>query len=135
MIPFYVSDIPLSCINSVATEFHVPAKLIIAIIATERGKKGEIVKNRNGSYDMGPMQVNSRWLPMLEKHGISMQEVRDNVCLNVRIGTFLLGKAIASESNLQQGIGNFNSHTPSFNHRYVQKVKLSYTKLNLVLNE
>ena len=128
-----VDAIPLHCINEAAIEYHIPAKLIISLLSVERGKVGKVENNKNGSYDMGPMQINSSWLPELKKRGISREDVLFNPCVNVKIGTWILGRYIASENDLLTGIGDYNSHTKRYNQVYFQKVKISFTKIRLFL--
>ncbi len=129
-----VGGVPFHCINEAAIEFNIPAKLIIALLSIERGKVGKIRANKNGSYDMGPMQINSSWLPELKKHGISREDIIFNPCVNVKIGAWILGRYIASETDLLTGIGNYNSHTKCYNQAYYQKVKISFTKIHLLLS-
>jgi soluble lytic murein transglycosylase-like protein len=126
--------VPLHCINEAAIEFHVSAKLIISVISVERGKVGKVEMNKNGSYDMGPMQINSSWLPELSRHGITREDVLFNACVNVKIGAWILGKSIASENDLLTGVGDYNSHTKRYNQDYYQKVKISFTKMHLFLS-
>lgn len=129
----FVSDVPLSCINTAAIEFSVPAKLIITVLQIERGKNGKAIKNKNGTYDLGVMQINSCWLPALEKFSISREAIQFDPCVNVRVGTWILAKAIASDQDLLKGISNYHSRTPNYNNRYAQKVKIRFTQLNHVL--
>lgn len=133
MISLFVSDVPLSCVNTAAIEFNIPAKLIIAVLHVERGKNSRVVKNSNGSYDIGPMQINSLWLNELQKYGITRQDLQFDPCINVKVGTWLLGKAIASDNHFLNGVGNYHSRTPMFNNKYVQKIKAHYTKINMFL--
>ena len=129
-----VEGVPLHCINEAAIEQHIPAKLIISLLNVERGKVGKVENNKNGSYDMGPMQINSSWLPELKKHGITRNDVLFNPCINVKIGAWILGKSIAGENDLLTGIGDYNSHTTRYNQNYYQKVKISFTRINLFLS-
>lgn len=133
MLPFLVSDVPLSCINESAIEFHVPAKLIIAVLNVEHGKKGEANKNKDGSYDLGPMQVNSIWLPELKRFSVTKEALQNDPCLNVKVGTWILGKAIASEKELVKGVSDYHSRTPIYNKIYAQKIKVVYTRINFIL--
>lgn len=133
MLPLFVSDVPMQCINQAALKYHVPARLIISVLNIERGKVGLASKNKNGSYDLGPMQINTCWWPMLYHYGISPQQVQNDPCTNVKVGTWILSKAIASSADLLNGIGDYHSHTPHLNQRYVQQVKIKYTKLVKVL--
>lgn len=135
MLPLYVSDVPLSCINIAAIEQHIPAKLIISILNIERGKVGQAVRNTNGTYDLGPLQINSRWLPEFEKHGISREAIQNDPCINVRTGAWILAKSIASEENLLLGVGDYHSHTLRFNSSYTRKVRINFTKLDIILRQ
>jgi hypothetical protein len=131
----FVSDIPLSCINSAAIEFNVPSKLIITVLQIERGKNNQAVKNSNGTYDLGSMQINTRWMPILAKYSISREDIQHDPCINVRIGAWILAKAIASDNDLLKGISNYHSRTPIYNNRYAQKVKVRFTQLNHFLQQ
>ncbi len=133
MLPLMISDIPLHCINKAAYEYKVPAKLIVAVLNVERGRVGMIQANKNGTYDLGPMQINTSWWPTLYHYGITPQAVRYNACTNIKVGTWILGKAIASEPNVLTGIGNYHSHTLKYNQVYTQQVRVMYTRLTKVL--
>lgn len=135
MLPLYVSDVPLACINVAAIQFHVPAKLIISVLNIERGKVGQAVKNSNGTYDLGPMQINTSWLPELQQHSITRDAIQYDPCVNVKVGAWILSKAIANERNFLTGIGNYHSHTLSYNSKYVQQVKIYFTKVDMFLND
>lgn len=130
----YISDVPLHCINEAAIEFHIPAKLIIAILNVEHGKAGQAVRNTNGTYDLGPMQINTRWMSTLKKYSISKIDVQNDSCLNVKVGAWILGKAIANENNLLTGVGDYHSHTLKHNYAYSQNVRINFAKINLILN-
>ena len=134
MISLPILAVPIHCINEAAIEYHVPARLIISVLQTERGKSGQIVKNRNGTYDIGLMQINSIWLPTLMKYGISQQDIQYKACVNVKVGAWILSKKIASGDNLLIGIGDYNSHTERFNKSYYHKVRIAFIKLNLMLD-
>jgi soluble lytic murein transglycosylase-like protein len=127
--------VPLHCINEAATEYHIPAQLLIAILQTERGKIGQIVKNKNGSYDIGPSQINSSWLPELKAHGISQEQLQYDPCINIKVGAWITAKAIAHEKNLFAGIGDYHSHTKTYNQSYLQKIRIHFTKLHFLLGE
>lgn len=126
----WVSQASLACINQAAETYHVPAKLIIAVLNTERGKVGMAKKNPNGSHDFGEMQINSSWWPTLNRYGISQHDVQYNPCINIQVGTWILSKNIADGDDLLKSIGDYNSHTVSFNQRYSQLVRIHYTAIN-----
>jgi soluble lytic murein transglycosylase-like protein len=125
-------DIP-HCINHAAIVYHIPAKLIISVLHAERGKVGQIAKNKNGTYDIGPMQINSSWIPELERYGISEKEILYDACTNIKVGAWILGKKIANRNSLLTGIGDYNSHTLKHNQAYSQQIRINYTKINMLL--
>lgn len=129
----FLTDVPIHCIQEAAVQYHVPAKLIITVLNIERGKTGALVKNKNRTYDVGILQINSSWLPILNSYGISQHDLQWDPCTNVKIGTWLLAKSIANEKDLLKGISNYHSHTPYFNQRYSQQVKIRFTQLTNVL--
>lgn len=125
-----INDVPVECINQAAIEYHVPAKLIISVLRTEGGHLGTASLNKNGTYDYGPMQINSRWLKQLAAYGYDATALRDNPCLNVKVGAWILGKAIASGNTLWHGVGNYHSHTSIYNLTYQGQVSHHYRWLN-----
>lgn len=54
-----------------AARYRVPSPLLQAISRVESsGDPGAIHRNADGSHNIGHMQINSRWLPVLQQHGI-----------------------------------------------------------------
>jgi soluble lytic murein transglycosylase-like protein len=134
LIP-YINDVPVTCINQSAIEYHVPATLIISVLKAENGRVGEANRNANGTFDYGPMQVNSIWMPEIERAGYSQREIQNNPCFNVKVGTWILGQNIANSKNLWVGVGNYHSATSYYNTVYHDKVKNVYTTLNQYLGK
>jgi Transglycosylase SLT domain len=124
-----INDVPVECINKAAVQYHIPATLIISVLRMENGHVGDAIRNSNGTYDYGPMQINSIWLPKIEKYGYTRNAVRYDPCTNVSVGTWLLSKAIADEKVLWRGVGNYHSHTIDKNMTYRSKVQKIHTLL------
>ena len=61
--PPETQPVTLECVVAVSQRYRVPIEIIAGILAQEHGQLGQKMPNRNGTYDMGPMQVNSFWLP------------------------------------------------------------------------
>lgn len=90
---------------------------------TEDGKPGQFVRDSNGTYDIGPMQINSIWLRKLRSLGITPRELADNGCLNIDVGSAILAMNIkAANGNIARGIGWYHSHTPRLARQYRHKV-------------
>lgn len=118
-----IHDVPIECINHAAITYHVPATVIISILKTEGGKNGVASPNKDGTYDYGPMQINSRWLPKIARYGITKKDLQYDPCINVAVGTWILVLSIAEGKDVWHGIGIYHSHTDSLNQKYRQKVQ------------
>lgn len=121
------------CITGAAAYYHLPVPLFTAVLRTEAGHVGQIHRNANGSYDMGPAQINSTWLPTLARIGVTRRMVLNDGCLNVSIGAWILAQAMqgADPDNPRQfwqHVGDYNSHTPAWNARYARMVWAHLTR-------
>lgn len=135
MLPVFISDVPLTCINRAALEYHVPAKLIIAVLHVEGGKKGLASPNKNGTYDLGEMQINTSWWPRLYRYQVTRSSVLNDPCTNVKVGTWILATEIAEGQNIIDGVGDYHSHTVCFNQPYAYQVRKNYTVLTNFLDK
>jgi len=112
------------CLQQAADHYRVPVALVRAILKTEGGRPGQAVRNTNGSYDLGPMQINTAWLPTLQMRGITLPMVRDDYCVNVAVGTWILAREMqrippqASTGQVWQAVAGYHSRTPEHNARY-----------------
>jgi len=118
-----INDVPIDCINQAAVVYNVPATMIISVLKTEGGRNGMASLNKDGTYDYGPMQVNSCWLKKIAKYGITQQKLQYDPCINVAVGTWILALSIADGRDVWHGVGIYHSHTDSLNQRYKQKVQ------------
>jgi len=117
------------CVDTAATRFRVPPSLIRAILAVEGGRSGAVSTNRNGSFDIGPMQINSIWLPEIEKRGGSLELILHHRCANIHFGAWLLSRELAGidparldRATFWRAVGNYHSRTPELNRRYAERV-------------
>lgn len=128
-----IQGVPIECINQAALTYYVPAKIIVAVLQVENGKPGLASRNRNGSFDYGPMQINSIWIPRLSQYGFSKERLQTDACANVMAGAWILSKNLANKNSYWQSIGDYHSHTSVFNRRYKMQVQRRYAHLNEVL--
>ncbi|BBB15816.1 Soluble lytic murein transglycosylase and related regulatory proteins [Candidatus Rickettsiella viridis] len=129
-----IHGVPIECINQAAVTYHVPAKLILSILAIEGGRVGLASSNKNGSFDYGPMQINSIWLAKIQQYGYTQQQLQYDPCANVMVGTWILSQNIANASTTWRGIGGYHSHTTALNYRYQKKVSEVYQLLSHYLS-
>lgn len=134
MSALLINDVPIECINQAAVEYHVPATLIISVLKTENGKAGSATPNKNGTYDYGPMQINSSWVTKIAAYGYSAKSLQYNPCINVSVGTWILANEIASNQDLWQGVADYHSHTLFYNQPYQAKVEYTYNLISRYLS-
>ncbi|MEJ0061709.1 MAG: lytic transglycosylase domain-containing protein [Alphaproteobacteria bacterium] len=121
------SQMIAACLLLAAQTYHVPPAVMIAMMHVEGGRVGQEVHNTNGSYDLGPMQVNTVWMPQLARlwgvdGGTARQWVRDNGCVNVYVSAWILRQKIDEAGYLRGGIARYHSATPWRGGRYAGKV-------------
>ncbi|MES2141773.1 MAG: lytic transglycosylase domain-containing protein [Pseudomonadota bacterium] len=129
-----IHGVPIECINQAALVYHVPAKLILSILAIENGRVGIASANKNGTFDYGPMQINSVWLSKIHAYGYTKEQLQYDPCVNVAVGTWILSQNIANADTTWRGIGGYHSHTTNLNFRYQNKVSEVYQLLSHYLS-
>lgn len=118
----------LACMLAVAAELQLPPRVLPAIQAVEGGRVGMARINANGSEDLGLMQVNTLWLPLLSRHTrMSRDALRDKLihdgCFNIAVsGAILRFYLRETRGDLAAAVGNYHSHTPIRHRAYQVKV-------------
>ncbi len=128
-----IHGVPIECINQAAITYHVPAKLILSILAVEGGKVGMASPNKNGTYDYGPMQINTIWLDKIKRYGYTQEQIQYDPCANVMVGAWIMSQNIADSTDLWRGIGGYHSYNPALNQAYQSKVWSVYDLLSRYL--
>jgi hypothetical protein len=110
MLPF-VADMPpqvqerIVCSISAAVEYKIPANIMLAVAEKEGGQPGQWALNNNGTYDIGPMQFNTRYLTDLAEHGISRDHVAVPGCYPYQLAAWRLGGCIIILRTIQVTFG------------------------------
>jgi Transglycosylase SLT domain len=130
-----VHDVPIECINKAAITYRVPAALIISVLGVENGRVGMASPNKNGSFDYGPMQINSLWVEKIKPYGYTREELQYDPCVNVMVGAWILGQNIADSPDFWRGVGGYHSYTPPLNEKYRYQVEKWYKLLNQYLSQ
>jgi hypothetical protein len=125
-----------ACLMVAAQTYAVPPGVLLAIMQVEGGRIGQEVGNTNGSFDLGPMQVNTVWMPQLAKRwGVSQaqarQWVRDDGCVNMGVSAWILRQRINQTGSLWQGIAGYHSLTPGIGDRYADRVAAAMRRYQL----
>ena len=114
-----------TCYEAAAQRHGVNAQLLRAIARVESSENpGALNINRQfrqPNEDIGLMQINSVWLPELNRYGIERQHLFD-ACLNAHVGAWILARQMRKFGNTWTAVGAYHSQTPHLNARYAQRV-------------
>ena len=107
------------CSITAAIKYQVPANILLAIAEKEGGKPGMVVANRNGTYDIGPMQFNSAYLLQLRQYGITPAHVATKGCYPYYLAAWRLRQHLLHDTgNLWTRAANYHSRTALYNLPY-----------------
>jgi hypothetical protein len=133
MIPVAINDVPVSGINTAAIFYKVPATLIVSILKKENGRNAQARKNKNGTFDYGPFQINSIWLKEIAPYGFTKEDIQYNPCINATVVTWIMAKSLATGKTIWHGVGNYHSRTPIYNQSYSSGIQAWHQKLSIMI--
>ena len=134
--PIVLSIITVACFDAhactwddIGARYGIHPYLLAAVAQHESNlDPAAIRQNKNGSRDIGLMQINSIHLPELAKHGISEQDLL-NPCTNLAVGAWLMKRHQINYGNTWEAVGVYHSATPSYKWKYAQKIQESLDRL------
>ncbi len=126
-----------ACVINASSVNDIEPELLLSVIAVEGGKPGSASVNKNGSHDLGIMQINTHaWLKVISMSFFNGDEksaynkLKDDACFNISVGAWILRHSILLEGgNVWEGVGRYHSATPEYKYRYIGKVKDAYRKM------
>jgi hypothetical protein len=112
----------------VAHIYHIPPRVLPAIQAVEGGAPGMVSHNPNGTDDYGVMQINTVWMPALQRvTGLPVAVLRDRLinaaCFNIAAaGAVMQLQLFEVHGDVMRAVGNYHSHTAALHDQYKLKV-------------
>lgn len=101
-----------SCWEAAGARYGVHPRLLAAIAKVESDFNPSAVNDthasRTGSVDLGLMQINSSWLPVLARHGITRERLFDP-CTSITVGAWILADLFARYGVTWEAIGAYNA--------------------------
>lgn len=125
-----VSSQARGCWDGAAKAYGLDPWLLMAIAKVESSFNNVAInKNKNNSTDMGMMQINTIWLPTLQKFGISPKDLM-NPCTSIFVGAWIMAQNIKNFGYNLDGIGAYNSPgNVKIRRDYARKVYKAYNEL------
>ena len=116
-----------TCLMLAAQTYSVPPAVMVGIYKAEGGRVGQEVRNTNGTADLGPMQINTLWVPQLARHwgvqeSVAREWVRDDACTNMGVAAWILRSHLDETGSISKAIAQYHSRTPHVGSRYKKRV-------------
>lgn len=124
---FFSRNYIISCVGSAARTYYHNPDIMLAIAKTE-SKFNPYARNynRNGTVDIGLMQINTSWIPVLEQYGIKEKDLW-NPCINAKVGAWILWNNKKKYGNTWNAVGAYNAHAIDNRRKYVRLVWRNYS--------
>lgn len=105
------AGVPAACFVAAGQHYGIAPELLQAIARLESGLDAEARRtDADGSTDIGLMQINSWWLPILARYGIGPKALLDP-CLNVSVGAWILAGDIRRFGYGWRAVGAYHAGT------------------------
>ncbi|WP_413725738.1 transglycosylase SLT domain-containing protein [Sodalis sp. RH16] len=123
-----------TCWSDAERHFGIEARLLQAIAITESNMNPQATGfNKDGSRDIGLMQINSIHLPRLKALGIDEHLLYNDSCLSVMVGASVLADMMKRYGYSWEAVGAYNAgtaaHRRDLRRRYAKRVWGHYEKL------
>lgn len=124
----------INCWDEAGKKYNLDPWLIFAYAQTESTLNPNAVNKNKSSIDRGIMQINSFWLPTLEKYNIKVNDLFDS-CVSIFIGSWIIRQNIDRYGYNYNGlvaynVGNpFDSNKKQVGLNYYNKLLINYYKM------
>jgi soluble lytic murein transglycosylase-like protein len=118
-----------NCWLEAGARYHIDPWLLYSVAWVESRHNSKALNwNKNGTVDMGMMQINSIHLTELEKYGITSRELADP-CMSIHVGAWILSQNFQRIGFNWQAIGAYNAGAYMLRLKYATKVYAAYRHL------
>ncbi len=134
LLLFVSQSVFANCWDTAAHHYHVDPYLLFAIAKVESGMNPNAVGwNRDGSRDVGLMQINSSHFRELQRQGINESRLMAEPCTSIMVGASILSSMIKVYGYNWEAVGAYNAGLKKENYSqrmvYARKVWNKYQKI------
>ena len=131
------SPVTPGCILQAAKMQNIPPHIILGLLKTEGGHLGSESPNKDGSVDLGPMQINDKtWVPILARahfggnRRLAYIMLRDHGCYSIYIGAWIFRQYLdEARGNYADAVGYYNSHNERQKNAYEKRFAANFKEL------
>jgi hypothetical protein len=109
-------------VQQVANEKHVPRDFLNLLVLTEGGKIGSKTRNSNGSYDLGPAQINTIHAEMISQYypNVNWAMLATEPYINISVSATIFKQCLNnSQYSVWEAVGCYNSKTVNIKTGYL----------------
>lgn len=120
-----IVPLTMACLLEASSFYDIDSRVFEAIRIAEGGKVGHVVRNTDGTYDLGPFQINTRWLRIFRSahHPMDPVQIAQNGCVNAYVAAYILRRNMdEGHENLWVAVGHYHSHNPREARKYRLRV-------------
>jgi len=127
-----------ACLFLAAQTYSVPPAVLVGIYEVEGGQVGqEIGPKANGTYDLGPMKINSSVIQYLAKHwkvseAMARRWIRDDPCTNFGTSSWLLRTYLNQKNDMAKAISLYGENRGFNGEQYKERVIAAMTAYGLI---
>lgn len=111
------------CSVTAARQYGLPEVAVLAVAEQEGGRPGIAVRNTNGSFDLGALQLNTAYVRTLSRYGIRYEDVQLAGCYPYQLAAWRIRRHVQYDrGDFWTRVANYHSKTPVFNIRYRAKL-------------
>jgi len=128
----------LDCMVLAAQLYALPPRVLPSIQAVEGGQVGVLHRNRDGSADLGVMQVNTRWIrPLAHMLNLPQDTILERLitdaCFNINVaGVIMRSYLNETHGDLLRAVAYYHSHTPTIGTGYRIRVETAAARLFVI---
>ena len=122
------------CSVEAAERYNLLPDLVFAVALTEGGEPGLMVRNKNGTFDLGLLQFNTSYLKELRPYGVTDQAVQSRTCYPFHLAAWRIRQHLNESGNVSPltKAAFYHSRTKKHNERYQRLLLANAAKFDAV---
>lgn len=122
------------CLDRVIQKYQIHPMVLSVIAQTEGGWAGAKIRNSDGTYDLGLMQINTIHLPELARYGITEKMLVNNECINIGVAAWYIrrvtiGQNLTDRESFFRSIARYHNKQEPYISVYTKKLEEAFDRI------